>query len=190
MPFSESLKDEVKRKSHFRCCICRNYFVEVHHIIPQAENGPDDIDNAAPLCPTCHDSFGNNPDKRRTIRQMRDQWYELCAKSETNPDVLQFSTKLDGLYTEFQTLRLDQEKQNATLNDMRSLFSAFYETQAQQMQQVGTIGDLIVASGIVTSGSVPPQGYGTTLGVTCKACGQYVYGYSAKYCSNCGTKLP
>jgi hypothetical protein len=120
MPFPEPLKHEVKLKAHFRCCVCLNYFVEIHHIVPEADGGLDVMDNAAPLCPACHENFGNNPDKRKTIRQMRDQWYELCAKSETHPDVLQFSTKLDGLYTEFQNVKASQDKQNVVLQDLRS----------------------------------------------------------------------
>ena len=188
MPFTDTLKDKVKRRAHFRCCICRNFFVEAHHIIPQADGGPDDIDNAAPLCPSCHDKFGNNPDKRKTIRQMRDQWYELCEKSESNPDVQQFSTKLDGLYTGFQTLKSNQEEQNKVLREMRSLVTAFYGHQAEQAMQADTIADLISVSGIAT-GSVVPQNYGGGLGKTCQSCGQFVSGNDSKFCSRCGRQL-
>jgi HNH endonuclease len=54
--------------------------VEVHHIIPQEEGGADTEENAAPLCPTCHDIWGGNPQKRKSIREMRDLWYEICEK--------------------------------------------------------------------------------------------------------------
>ena len=54
--------------------------VEVHHIVPQEENGPDNEDNAAPLCPSCHESYGANPKKRKFIREARDLWYEICEK--------------------------------------------------------------------------------------------------------------
>ena len=37
------------------------------------------IDNAAPLCPSCHENYGANPTKRKFIREARDFWYELCA---------------------------------------------------------------------------------------------------------------
>lgn len=48
MGFSEKVKEEARRKSGFRCVICQEPFVEVHHIIPQNEGGEDTIENAAP----------------------------------------------------------------------------------------------------------------------------------------------
>ncbi len=78
MPFAEKLKLEIRRKAHFKCCLCHSLGVEIHHIIPEAEKGPDTEDNAAPLCPTCHDIYGDNPKKRKFIKEARDLWYELC----------------------------------------------------------------------------------------------------------------
>jgi len=80
MAFTGKIKLEAKRRSAFRCCICEKSFVEIHHIIPQSEGGPDTIDNAAPLCASCHDLFGGNPEKRKQIREMRDHWWELIAE--------------------------------------------------------------------------------------------------------------
>lgn len=90
MAFSELVKLSVKRKAHFRCCICQAIGVEVHHILPQAEGGPDTEDNAAPLCPTCHDTYGANPQKRKFIRETRDFWYDFCERRfVTDPYLLQ-----------------------------------------------------------------------------------------------------
>jgi hypothetical protein len=82
MAFLESTKLQVKRKADFTCCWCRDRRnkVEVHHIIPEAEGGPDNEDNAAPLCGTCHDLYGGNPDLRKEIRLRRNQWFEICSK--------------------------------------------------------------------------------------------------------------
>jgi hypothetical protein len=80
LAFSESLKRGVRRKAHFRCCLCQAVLVEVHHIVPEAEGGSDDQDNAAPLCASCHEMYGANPTKRKFIREARDWWYETCAK--------------------------------------------------------------------------------------------------------------
>ena len=81
MPFSESHKEEVRRRAYHRCCICQEVrFIEVHHIIPESEGGPDTEENAAPLCAGCHDLYGNDPQKRKQIREMRDQWYEICER--------------------------------------------------------------------------------------------------------------
>src|ERR1700730_7686007 len=80
MPFSEELKVSVRRRSHFSCCLCRELFCEIHHIIPQSEGGSDSESNPAPLCPSCHETYGANPEKRKFIREARDYWYELCEK--------------------------------------------------------------------------------------------------------------
>ncbi len=52
-------------------------------IIPQADGGADTEDNAAPLCPSCHETYGANREKQKLIRDRRDLWYELCAKQWT-----------------------------------------------------------------------------------------------------------
>jgi 5-methylcytosine-specific restriction endonuclease McrA len=42
-------------------------FLEVHHIIPLAEGGPDTVENAAALCPNCHRAchHGEDADQHR-----------------------------------------------------------------------------------------------------------------------------
>jgi hypothetical protein len=79
MAFSEQLKLSAKKRAHFRCCLCHALYVEIHHIIPESDSGPDTEDNAAPLCPSCHETYGANSEKRKFIREARDFWYELCA---------------------------------------------------------------------------------------------------------------
>jgi len=80
MAFSEALKLKVRKKAHLSCCLCKAIGVEVHHIIPQEEGGPDTEENAAPLCPSCHEAYGANPQKHKFIREARDLWYEICEK--------------------------------------------------------------------------------------------------------------
>lgn len=84
MPFSNRIKLEAKRRSAFRCCICYRFFVEVHHIVPQAEGGADTLDNAAALCSECHDLFGGNPEKRAQLREMRDLWWNTMEERARN----------------------------------------------------------------------------------------------------------
>lgn len=79
MAFAESIKKEVRRKADFNCCRCRATGIEVHHIVPKAYGGTDDIDNAAPLCPNCHRFFGNDPKQRKQIKEMRDVWYDKVS---------------------------------------------------------------------------------------------------------------
>lgn len=83
MPFSERVKHLAKRRAAFRCCVCHAPFVEVHHLNPEAEGGSSELTNAAPLCSSCHDLYGGNPEKRKSLRQMRDHWWELMDERRT-----------------------------------------------------------------------------------------------------------
>lgn len=80
MPFSEKIREEVRRKALFRCCRCQEIGIDIHHIVPQRAGGSDEIENAAPLCQNCHDKFGANPEKRKEITQMRNVWYEIVEQ--------------------------------------------------------------------------------------------------------------
>ena len=86
MAFREKIKLQVKRKAGFQCCRCHDIGVEVHHIIPQKDGGSDDIENAASLCPSCHEKFGDNPHKRKEIKEMRDWWYEVIEEKYGDRD--------------------------------------------------------------------------------------------------------
>jgi len=80
MGFSETTRLNVQKWADFTCCWCNNRQnkVEIHHIVPQAEKGPDTEENAAPLCGSCHTLLGGNPELRKEIRLRRDHWYEIC----------------------------------------------------------------------------------------------------------------
>lgn len=80
MAFNEALKIKIKKKAHFTCCLCKAIGVEVHHIISKEEGGADTEDNAAQLCPSCHEVYGANPQKRKFIRDTRDFLHEICEK--------------------------------------------------------------------------------------------------------------
>jgi hypothetical protein len=111
MAFTDGLKLKVKRKAHFTCCLCKTIGIEVHHIIPQEENGPDTEENAAPLCPSCHETYGANPQKRKFIREARDFWYEICEKRyASDPDKLdeiKILLQRTPSYEDFQSLKKD-----------------------------------------------------------------------------------
>lgn len=81
MAFSDALKQSVRKRALGRCCICQEPFVDIHHIIPQAEGGPDSDANAAPLCPNCHRRYGDNERHRNTILEFRDNWYDKVANA-------------------------------------------------------------------------------------------------------------
>jgi HNH endonuclease len=67
--------------------------MELDHIVPRAERGSDDIDNAIPLCFECHAEVhaynDAHPRGRKfrpdELRAHRDQWIAIC---KTNPSAL------------------------------------------------------------------------------------------------------
>ena len=111
MPFSEALKLEVKRMAAFRFCRCHEVGIDIQHIIPEAQGGPDEIDNAAPLCQNCHARFGANTEKRKEIRQMRDWWYEV-VEEKYHGDQSQFE-KLN------ETILKTQQARKAEMDELR-----------------------------------------------------------------------
>jgi hypothetical protein len=164
MAFSEALKLKVKKNAHMSCCLCHALGVEVHHIIPQEENGPDTEENAAPLCPSCHEIYGANPQKRKFIREARDFWYEICAKryaSDANKldeikTLLQNTVSLDD-FQKFKEELLSQRADNLlTKPQLQSnvrngfLFIGLYPTDGYRWD-----ADLRPAPGLVTQEGLP-----------------------------------
>lgn len=69
MGFKQSEVDKLLADTGRRCCICGIlHNIQVHHIIPQEDGGSDEIDNAIPLCPNCHDHVHIKYSKGRTTR--------------------------------------------------------------------------------------------------------------------------
>ncbi len=174
MPFREPVKNEVLVKAAYSCCVCQkpSVSVEVHHLIPQENGGPDTIDNAAPLCPNHHSDLGANPRKQKRIRQMRDYWYDFVAKlSSSNPDISILLPEMRSMVTNIREKQddhhqiemdklEDQQKEmdnlkvllkqvaNKTIDDMTSEnsdYTAFsvLSTAVSSIQQVSSfLGDL------------------------------------------------
>ena len=89
MSFSKPLKVKVRKKAHLMCCLCKEMGVEVHHIIPQEDAGPDTEDNAAPLCPTCHETYGANPKSANLFERL-----VTFGMKYVNHDMLRMPAKL------------------------------------------------------------------------------------------------
>ena len=142
MSFSEKIKLEVKQRANFRCCRCQNIGVQVHHIVPQKDGGSDDIDNAAPLCPTCHDYFGGNPDKRKEIIQMRDWWFQKAVQ------MFYQTPKLPELEQKIGELVLATQENTGQLANLQSALKDYNNEiiDTMTLPNSGTI-----ASGIVNS---------------------------------------
>jgi hypothetical protein len=90
MAFSPKTVEDLLLKANRHCCLCRQFKgknLEVHHIVPQAEGGGDDPDNAIVLCFDCHaDVVSYNPSHPRgrkytsaELRRHRDEWFTVVA---------------------------------------------------------------------------------------------------------------
>ena len=182
MDFTEQTKKEVREKSAFRCCRCQKISIEVHHVIPEDGN---DINNAAPLCPNCHDDFGENPIKRKGITQMRDWWYEQVKKQF--PD----NRQLDRL--EDISIKLDKLQQNQINLDV---FKKELKEFANETINNMTLGTAVTTtSGIANasiSSSVSPSKPINEIhsNVVCRKCGTSIgLLIGSNVCPTCGEPI-
>jgi hypothetical protein len=151
MTFPESVRKEVLSKANYLCCKCFRGPAHVHHIEPQEEGGSDEIENAAPLCPSCHAWFGGNPDLRKVIRNMRDFHYENCKKQKLDTELLEQSqTKIDKIMT-------NQDEQLKILGELASTFAKKFD-DIQNKINTGkypnastAASDMIAASGTMNT---------------------------------------
>ena len=83
---------DVKR----RCCICYRFCgckIETDHIVPEADGGTDEIENAIPVCFECHAEIHSYNDRHPRgrkflpdeLRAHKERWLEICW---TQPEVL------------------------------------------------------------------------------------------------------
>ena len=145
MAFPEKIKLQAKQRANFCCVICHQPFVEVHHIVPESDGGPDTIENAAPLCGSCHDLFGGNPVKQKQIREMRDFWWEVCEKKNTSPDLLVLNKKLDSIQFDVQDSHAAQSK---ALESIKEAFLAYHNTSGLSIEASGSFNDLSGVTGV------------------------------------------
>ncbi len=69
MAFNQGEVEQLLADTGRRCCICGGlHNVQVHHVVPKEQGGDDDIDNAIPLCPNCHDEIHGRYASGRTTR--------------------------------------------------------------------------------------------------------------------------
>jgi Zn finger protein HypA/HybF involved in hydrogenase expression len=186
MAFSEKIKLEVKQKADFKCCRCRSIGVQVHHIVPQENGGSDNIENAAPLCPNCHDYFGANPKKRKEITQMRDYWYKRVSEIYTPKSIP--LEKLLAIDTTLEEIRTSTQ----ALPELKALLREVAENTIDNM----TAGTAVVtASGIVNT-STATSATSTKLGdrvhanMECKNCRTSIgLLIGTNKCPNCGQDI-
>lgn len=179
MVFLEALKKEVKRKAHYKCCLCASFgFIEVHHIIPQADDGSDTFDNAAPLCVPCHDTYGGNPEKRKWIIEKRDFWYDYCEKNLITDNMEQLeklSKAIEDLHNDHETrLKQSENKLDFLQNEFLVLSNQYGELlkvvskvpenrKSEIVYQIGSLSSTISGTAVAISGcALGFVGSGTT----------------------------
>jgi 5-methylcytosine-specific restriction protein A len=72
--YNAQIKEYTKRRANGTCELCQKEapfftkrgepYLEVHHVITLAENGPDSVTNTVALCPNCHRKIHLAPEKR------------------------------------------------------------------------------------------------------------------------------
>lgn len=76
---------------HRRCCVCHRFCgikIETDHIVPKAEGGTDDIENAIAVCFECHAEIHAYNDKHPRGRKFsadelhhhKEQWLKICRE--------------------------------------------------------------------------------------------------------------
>jgi hypothetical protein len=162
MDFPESVKREARQKAHYACVWCQRteFFVEVHHIVPQEEGGPATVDNAAPLCAQCHTHIGPNREMRRQLRERRDWWWKECARRA----MPSFTVDLERTNTMFEQLKAMEAQGQRTgelLSELKAIvlgaenlrrLAVSSASTAQELSDLATTGTTTVFSGLLRRG--------------------------------------
>jgi hypothetical protein len=157
MDFPDSVKLEAKRRANYCCVFCQQVglFLEVHHIVRQEDGGTADITNAAPLCPNHHTLYDANPQLQRFVKEMRDFWWDQCAKRAAQPDVVALGQKLDALQASIKAGHQE------VLGELKALVAGRFQGAADAASSASSMRELIKASTSWT-------GFAPTVTVTAK----------------------
>src|SRR5690348_6496029 len=96
MAWPRDVQEEALVRSRRCCCICHEFaglYVNVHHIVQEADGGTSEIDNAVVLCLRCHGDIGHynprhpigtkyRPDE---VRRHRDAWWAYIQENPAVP---------------------------------------------------------------------------------------------------------
>jgi len=148
MPFSEQVRKDALERAHHTCVVCRKPgFLEVHHIRPQQEGGPDTIENACPLCPSCHADFGDNKSKRAALTGMRDWWWSHCSRSDSSPFTKELSDRLETLQNSILS------SNQVAFHELKDLITSGVAQHLQSILSSQSFQQLSIASGV----TLPPK---------------------------------
>ncbi|MCR9202205.1 MAG: HNH endonuclease [Planctomycetaceae bacterium] len=96
MAFNRKEANQLLADCHRRCCICHKFCgvkMELDHMLPRADGGTDEIENAIPVCFECHaeiHAYNNAHPRGRKYRPEelqghKKEWLRIC---EAQPSVL------------------------------------------------------------------------------------------------------
>lgn len=121
--------------SDFRCVVCNMPIVEIHHIIPQEEKGPDTIENAVALCANCHSIYGGNKSKRQELIELRDRTYRRIAERFRTKQEYIHMEKAEGKY------KVQKKKEDIILRCNISLNENFEQAAKKIYRLIYEIGE-------------------------------------------------
>jgi len=159
MPFPLKAREEALVRSRRCCCVCREFaglYTNVHHIQPEADGGPNTIENAIVLCLRCHGEAGHyNPRhpigtkySPAELQRHRDEWWEWCKQNSAAPlpkDVSAPTSAVESLAAELRELlsvcKVAAERYPFGATDAEIQISRVLPALASGGALLGAIGD-------------------------------------------------
>lgn len=116
MGFPPKIKQEALQLSARHCSVCHRYKgirMEVHHLVQEADGGPNTLNNAIPVCFDCHADAGhfNNRHPKGSkfsipeLKDARDKWYEF-VRTNSIPEKLIISEHIQTSYYVLHTFEI------------------------------------------------------------------------------------
>jgi len=123
--------------------------MEIDHMVPQAEAGPDTYDNGVPVCFECHAEIHSyNPQHPRgrkfqpgELRAHRDQWFSICGE---HPEIFRTGSFVRAQVGPLQSLidELDFNEAITSVPPGQDQFCPFKEGQFLESVRTGSISML------------------------------------------------
>jgi hypothetical protein len=183
MAFPDAAVAQLLADCKRHCCVCLKWSgtkIHLHHIIPKAQGGPDEIDNAIPVCLDCHAEIESRGNMGRQftapeLREHKRRWLEICRDQpavliQTNRAAtaagplealmaeLEYNKILltgDDHQTDFATLAVSQFDRAIGANALSSLEEIRRERVYRTYKMITETSDLIRSRMVHQPGSNP-----------------------------------
>ncbi len=166
MAFDSKEAEKLLARCHRRCCVCHRFCgskMELDHMQPKAEGGPDDIENAIPLCFECHAEVHAYNDKHPRGRKFqpselklhKEQWLAFCDKNPSALATLPVDVGVGPLQALIDELDFNQEIAARVSAD--AVGCCFMDEQFRRALQTGALS--LLADEIINAISADNGGY-------------------------------